>query len=341
MVIRILWIVATAMVFGYAFAEDLKWTPHPGNPVIANQNGFKGPYWNDPSVIRVGTKLVMYTSRNVEPIGNNHHVVPVRATSDDGVSWSINPTPLLQPSPGPDSFDGLRVETPSVVFHQGAYHMYYSGISRQGPGGPIAIGHAASPDGIHWSKDPNNPVLRPMGNASDWNGYHVGEPGAVVINGHVYLFFAAVGVDIGTSPPRATRTIGLAISKDGSNFTEQKVALEPSEIYPRSQGFEGYSTPEAVLFNGAIHLFYDVWQLTPGEAVDRGQVALHHAVSKDGISWTEDDTPIFSRKDFPWTTREMRAPAAMAGKDKIIMWFAGDDLPDSGAGGIGVATGRM
>jgi predicted GH43/DUF377 family glycosyl hydrolase len=341
MATRILWTLATALIFGSALAEELKWTPHPLNPVIANQNGFNGPYWNDPSVIRVGTQLVMYMSRNVEPIGNNHHVVPVRATSQDGVNWSVDPTPLLQPSPGEESFDGLRIETPSVIFHQGVFHMYYTGISRKGPGGPIAIGHAASVDGIHWTKDPNNPVLQPTGNASDWNGYHVGEPGAIVINGNVYVFFAAVAVDLETSPPMVTRSIGFAESQNASNFGEQNVALQPSGIYPASEGFEGYSTPEVVGFNGAIHLFYDVWKLTPGEASDRGQVALHHAVTTNGITWVEDKAPIFAREDFPWTAREIRAPAIMAINGKIIMWFAGDDVLNGGAGGIGVATGEM
>lgn len=338
---RMLCIVAIALICGSASADNLKWHAHPGNPIIPNQNGFKGPYWNDPSVIRTDTGLVMYMSRNVEPIGDKHHVVPVRATSQDGVHWSINPTPLLQPSPGEESFDGLRIETPSVIFHAGVYHMYYSGVSRQGPGGPIAIGHAASVDGIHWTKDPTNPVLQPTGIASDWNGYHVGEPAAVVINDHVYVFFAAVAVDLEAMPPSALRSIGFAVSKDGSAFSEQNVTLQAGDIYPRSEGFEGYSTPEAVLFNNKIHLFYDVWQLTPGQARDRTQVALHHAATTDGIHWIEDAAPIFTREDFPWTAREIRAPAVIANQDKIIMWFAGDDILNGGAGGIGVATGGM
>lgn len=85
-----------------ATAAKLKWTARPANPVIASQNGFNGPFWNDPSIIRVGDQLVMYMSRNV---------VPVRATSKNGVNWAIDPRPLLQPSPGPKSFDGSRVGT--------------------------------------------------------------------------------------------------------------------------------------------------------------------------------------------------------------------------------------
>ena len=341
MVARTLYLLVTAVVFGPVLAADLRWTPHPRNPVIANQNGFAGPYWNDPSVIRVGPTLVMYMSRNVGHISDDHHVVPVRAISHDGVSWSVDATPLLQPSPDPESFDGLRVETPSVIFHQGVFHMYYSGISRKGPGGPIAIGHAASVDGIHWTKDPGNPVLAPSGNTSDWNGHHVGEPGAAVINGHVYVFFAAAGVNLEASPPAVTRDIGFAVSKDGSRFGDQMVVLPRGRRYPASEGYEGYSTPEVVLFDGAIHIFYDVWKLTPGETAERTQVALHHASTRDGITWVEDAAPIFTRGDFPWTAREIRAPAVIAIDDRVIMWFAGDDILNGGAGGIGVAVGRM
>jgi hypothetical protein len=65
---------------------------------------------------------------------------------------------------------------------------------RSGLSGPMAIGHATSPDGIAWTKDPRNPVLRPSGHRRDFNGLQVAEPGAVVVRDKVYLYFAAVGM---------------------------------------------------------------------------------------------------------------------------------------------------
>jgi hypothetical protein len=52
------------------------------------------------------------------------------------------------------------------------FHMYYEAWGVRGNGydwsdfTSLQIGHATSPDGIHWTKDPANPIL-PKGTGND------------------------------------------------------------------------------------------------------------------------------------------------------------------------------
>jgi len=274
-------------------------------------------------------------------------VLPFRAVSRDGIEWKLEPkTPLLTTTK--TSF--LKLETPSVVYFKGMYHMYLSGIRQPGKGAPIGIVHAASPDGIVWTLDRDREVvLDATGQASDWNGYLVAEPGAVVRGDEIWLYFNATGARPGGRPPQVC-TIGLARSSDGFVFGLPKKVLEQSDVYPASQGDSGYSTPAPLLYNGKVHLFYDVMHYDENLDSPLQQVAIHHAVSENGERFAQDAAPIFTREDFDWTDGgEMIGPTALVHGSTAMMWFAGHgevramvtELLTRGSGrlfGIGVAT---
>jgi len=309
------------------------WSAYNSNPIIAMGQDLTGAQWNDPSVIKSGSTYVMYLTANSTGIPGQD-VLPFRATSADGITWSINTTSLLTPG-NTNDFDEAGIETPSVIFFNGEYHMYYTGVGSGGLSGPLSIGHATSTDGVTWVKDPiSNPVLIPTSVQTDWNGVQVGEPGAVIFNNQVYLFFTAVGLRPGGGTPLAMRTIGLAISTDGTSFGSQVQVLEQSARYPATGNYSGYSTPSALVYSGQLHLFYDVVQENPGFE----QVALEHASSPDGITWAEDNTSIFVRSDFAWTMREIRSPAVINDGNLLKMWFAGDDVIANSIWGIGYAS---
>jgi predicted GH43/DUF377 family glycosyl hydrolase len=314
-----------------------QWQAYSGNPIINYGQAIPGAFWNDPCVLLEDSKYVMYLTSNTGAIGGE--VLPFRASSSDGVAWEINTTPLLASGTDPADFDYGRIETPSVIFFNGEYHMYYSGIQTDETG-PIAVGHAVSPDGITWTKATPNPVLSPTGNATDWNGVHVGEPGAVVFNGEVYLYFTAGALRGVAGEPNSKHVIGLSISDDGYNFGPQMQVLEQGNLYPAADGYEGYSTPAALVYNDRVHLFYDVAQILQG--TDWTQVALHHAVSENGIDgWVEDAQSIFVYTDFSWTQREIRAPHVIIKGTDAMMWFAGDDFLARQISGIGLATAGL
>ncbi len=324
-------VIVTMLQTKEAAGQDIPWTFPAANPIISV--AADRHLWNDPTVVKSGSTYVMFLTRNTIAPGIGP-VLPYRAVSSDGIHWVFGTKPLLAAGAASD-FDGSGVETPSVVVLNGTYHMYYMGYNQAtgGAGGTVHIGHATSADGITWIKDERSPVLSPTFKLSDWNGYQVAEPGAVVFNNRIYLYYTAVSVDTSVNPPVVTRTIGLSLSDDGFSFGEQKRVVTVGPAYPRSMNYEGYSCLAAAVVEGQIHLFYDVFQYLPGVTPsDRIQVALHHAVSPDGVSsFVEDPAPFFVRGESKWNAREIRSPFVMQDGGVLKLWYAGDDLFRGGA----------
>ncbi|HTL56166.1 MAG TPA: family 43 glycosylhydrolase [Candidatus Limnocylindrales bacterium] len=79
------------------------------------------------------------------------------ATSPDGVSWQrMSDKPVLAAEA---RWEKVAVMCPHVVWDSspGLYRMWYSGGEQYEPD---AVGYATSPDGLHWSKHPTNPVFK-------------------------------------------------------------------------------------------------------------------------------------------------------------------------------------
>ncbi len=152
----------------------------------------------------------------------------------------------------------------------------------------------------------------------------VGEPGAIVHDDEMFVYFSAVGARVGGKPAQ-DQTIGLAKTSDGEHFSASFKVLAQSSLYPAADGFAGYSTPAAFQLDGRIHLLYDVVLSRPDTHPEWQQVALHHAVSSTGGQggFVQDDRPILTRYDMPWTSGEVLAPTALVEDGQIKMWFAG------------------
>ena len=80
------------------------------------------------------------------------------ATSPDGVVWTRkSETPVLSPE---SAWEKTSVMCPNVLWDERAkiFQMWYSGGDQYEPD---AIGYATSPDGLHWTKHPGNPIFTP------------------------------------------------------------------------------------------------------------------------------------------------------------------------------------
>src|SRR5215831_2229719 len=303
-------------------------------PEVNLGDGFAGADWNDPHVLKVGALYWMYASSNMGfPPTPASPVQIYRLTSSDASSWTLDPvTPVLTVTN--TAWDQGGNETPAVVLFRGQYHMFWTGYPDAWPNlvaTNFRIGHATSADGITWTKDAGF-LVGPTGTVTDFDGVIVGEPGPVVFNNTLYLYFTAVGADTGLGA--SLQVIGV-MTFDGANWSAPQLAFKPDQtVYPRASNWVGYSTPNAVVIDGKVHVFVDV-------ANDHGnntwtQEALHHVFSADGITnWTQDAQPIRRLTDFAWTKREIRSPAALLDGTTLRLYFAGDDLGGTNAWGIG------
>ncbi|MBI5524837.1 MAG: hypothetical protein HY897_00735 [Deltaproteobacteria bacterium] len=226
------------------------------------------------------------------------------------------------------AWDSKITETPNVILVDEIYHLYYSGAKVGDGPGRYQTGHATSPDGVTWTKDPANPVLMYLEDPLQWGFYTVGEPG-VVYNNRTALFqlyYTTVryrGPDYEGTDFAAQGGIALATSTNGSNFILQGAVLTQSASYPVEDLVMGYSTPFSMIDStGLFHLFYDVaFYPTPGAWK---QLALAHAVSTDGYAFTEIEADIFTAGS-GWLEEEVRAPAVVEENGIFKMWFAGNN----------------
>lgn len=284
------------------------------------QSLFAGARWNDPSVVKATNgQYWMYASADHNFTDD---VETYRIVSNDGATWSLDPsTPVLTVGTA-GAWDAGGIETPNVVYFGGEYHLFYTGYFPQYPNSDptsFRIGHATSPDGVSWTRSPS-PLLAPSTTPAFYD-FAVGEPGAAVVNGKLYLYFTAIGSTDG-------EVIGLTTSPDGSTWSAPQNVLQlDTQVYPASENWVGYSTPDPVVIDGKVHLFVDVANQPRGGAW--AQEKIHHAVSADGVTgWVQDSTWIYDRNDFAWTHDEIQSPAPLVDGDTLRLFFSGHALPD-------------
>lgn len=285
-------------------------------PIIQAGDLREKALWNDPSVLKENGRYTMYMTTSIEePF--DPPILPFKASSADGQNWILDSQqPVLTAQGGP--YDS--VETPSVVKFGGKYHMFFTGVYPEGQASPMSIGHATSQDGNSWQIK-SWELLKATGDNA-WNGYLVGEPGAVVVEGQLYVFFSAVGARAGSDIP--LQTLGLITSADGQKFSAPHPILGQGAMYPLSEGYAGYSSPTAVYENGKIHVFYSVVNVDKNQNPEWQQVAIHHAWTvPGGNGFTEDDQALLTRDSTSWTSGEVLAPSVIRDGSTAKMWFGG------------------
>ena len=123
--------------------------------------------------------------------------------------------PVLRPGP-PGSWDAGALGSMTVLQVGPEFHLYYEawGVRRQSAADyrSLQIGHATSPDGVHWTKDPANPVL-PQGHGGDWDRDGTWDPFVLYEDG-VFKMWYGGGMDQHCD-------WGYAVSIDGIHFVKK------------------------------------------------------------------------------------------------------------------------
>ena len=225
----------------------------------------------DPSVIRVGSKWVMYYTGYAE---DGSPPAIYRVESNDGRTWArpAEPAPVLSAGT-PGSWDASGVFGADVLYDpadlSAPYRMYYSGISA----GAHAIGYATSSDGLTWTKH-GDPVLRP-GPPGSRDGFAVAHPSVLKDGGLFKMWYE--GDD------STVKAIGYATSVDGVAW---KRAGLPESL---QQDPLGGGDPKI-----RFGIFAPTVWKTPGgfrmlfgarNANDATSTRIINATSPDGIEW--------------------------------------------------------
>ncbi len=133
------------------------WEKHPDNPVDGLEPGAPGE-WDDQgmgadTVLFDGALYRMWTTA-MSSSGSWSWRIGY-AESLDGLTWVKHPDPVLE---GIEPWEDSLVYFADVIPHGSGVQMWYSGNDS----GYTSIGYAISPDGLHWGRWQDNPVLIPM-----------------------------------------------------------------------------------------------------------------------------------------------------------------------------------
>jgi beta-1,2-mannobiose phosphorylase / 1,2-beta-oligomannan phosphorylase len=166
------------------------------------------------------------------------------ATSPDGINWKrVSEKPVLAPD---QPWEKVAVMCPDVIWDSETkqYQMWYSGGEQYEPD---AIGYATSPDGIHWTKNGDNPIFKSDPNLA-WEHYKV-TACQVVRDGGWYLMFYIGFRDIDHAQ------IGVARSKDGISHWERLPANPIVRPTPEGWDHDACYKPYAI-FDGQKWLLW-------------------------------------------------------------------------------------
>jgi hypothetical protein len=327
-------LIATNAEADFSKLKPECFSPHSTTPIIGPiDDFFTGSTWTDPTVLKVDGQFIMfagsakYTDPS-DPSGSwDQNIKIYRLLSSDGINWALNPSSAVFERSAA-GWDKKSIETPAVVYYRNKYHMFYTGYPNLFSNATeYRIGHASSVDGVTWTRETpaNTPLIAPSDPLNPtaqltFDQWIVAEPGPVVFNDKIYLYFAATGsnLEVGTT----AEVIGLSVyDGDSDTWSAQKEVLRADQaIYPRGSNIKGYSTVSATLIDSKVHLFLNVVTDSP-----YNHFKIHHASSSDGeTNWAQDSTHIVDKSDQTWHSYDLIGPTALYDDKKVYLWYGGN-----------------
>lgn len=166
------------------------------------------------------------------------------SSTDEGYTWTEHAEAVPRGSAG--EFDELSCFTPNILFHDGTYYLYYTGIADTNEDGSyndeetaIGVATSDSPDGP-WIKYAGNPVLEVSPDPSKFDSFRIDDTCMAVRGGKVWFYYKGRGVGLS---PQQTK-MGVAVADSGLGpFVRQNggdpVQLGGHEVQIWMDAYEG------------------------------------------------------------------------------------------------------
>ncbi len=253
---------------GYASSDNGNdWDVYSTPVMTPDGNGtWEGTNMGSPSVIvKDGHFEMYYFSGWPASIG--------LATSEDGIHWEKSSrNPVLVPDPNVP-WMSYNLYYPSVIYHDGAYEMWFAGSGGKSWQDTWQIGHAVSDDGYTWRVSSNQPVIG-LGSSSSWKSQSTAAPDVILIDGTYHMWYSGRA----KTQPDDWR-IGHATSPDGLIWTDD--LNNPVFGLGAADGFANgrVSNPAIAVSTEGFHLWYSAGQTNSSSS------ELGYATSRDGVRW--------------------------------------------------------
>jgi beta-1,2-mannobiose phosphorylase / 1,2-beta-oligomannan phosphorylase len=164
---------------GIATSQDGQhWSKKP-NPILPGVQNIGGA-----GVVKVNGQYFLYYYPSPSSSVN-------LATSVDGMNWQVyQGNPVLTASL---PWEGSAITNGSVIYENNTFTMAYNNIDMS-----HSFGLATSTDGIHWTKDPHNPVFSKANTTTTWYPYIVAYPHLVRVGNELRIYYTGIsseGID--------------------------------------------------------------------------------------------------------------------------------------------------
>jgi predicted GH43/DUF377 family glycosyl hydrolase len=261
-------------------------------------------------MVRVGNEFWMYHTVGEEPyrIG--------LATSPDGLTWTQAEDQIVfEPEESVQRWDSGGVFSPSVLYdaETGQFEMWYTGESIGGDNYGLGFGYATSPDGIHWTRALDDPVLT-HGPLGMWNEERIGPLDVVKVDGVYYLYYSAT-----TLLPTFQRQIGCAASLDGLRWQDcpGNPVYSPDADEASFEGIES-EWPNVIYSDGLWLMAYTGYLGGQGPNFRIGLAA-----SADGQHWQRlSEDPVIRRPiDEDAETYSTAGPVIYLDREAGLLWM--------------------
>jgi beta-1,2-mannobiose phosphorylase / 1,2-beta-oligomannan phosphorylase len=198
---------------------------------------------------------------------------------------------------GANTWDQKIRERGYIMRENGIYYMWYTGY-REGPDEVMHLGYATSPEGLVWTRYPNNPIVD-----TGW----VEDMMVIKPNNGTYYMFAEGKDDIAH----------MLTSSDRIHWREHgPLDIRQVNGEPLSKG--PYGTPTVWVEGDAWYLFYE-----------RGDLGIWVARSTDGSVWTNiRDEPVITPGPEKYDQYSVAVNQIIKYKEKYYAYYHATEYED-------------
>lgn len=267
------------------------------------------PFAKDPHVVHFQGRYLMYYS--VPPFKNNPESgwnIGI-AESKDLVTWKK--VGEITPAPGA-TYEKKGLCAPGALVRDGKVHLFYQ---TYGNGRKDAICHASSDDGIHFKRNPTNPIFHPTGS---WNCGRAIDAEVCEFKGQYFLYFAT------RDPEFKKQLVGVAVAPAGTDFNREdwKQIVDASILFPTLPWEKNcIEAPSIARQGNKLYMFY-------AGAYNNEPQQIGVAVSDDGLRWQRlSDQPFLPNgKTGEWNESESGHPHLFTDTDgRTYLFFQGNN----------------
>jgi predicted GH43/DUF377 family glycosyl hydrolase len=270
------------------------------------------PFAKDPSVVRFQDRYLLYFS--LPPFS------PALARADSPRGWSIGIASSADLVKWEKSGEVLPVQdcetngicAPGAIVLEGKVHLFYQ---TYGNGAKDAICHAVSDDGVHFRRNPSNPVFHPQG---AWTCGRAIDAEVISLEGRLLLYFAT------RDPAMKVQMLGVAGADLKSDFRREswKQLSEASILKPELPWErQCIEAPTLCRVDGVLYMFY-----AGGYNNEPQQIGC--AISRDGLKWRRLSHQPFLPSGQPgtWNSSESGHPGVLhVESGRTLLFFQGNN----------------